>query len=111
MTLFSPRAAGMSHHIATAAAGEVWSRTCSDLIDRICNIFPENFATVCQLPQSPGVSPANCVGELSRCVEELGFVGWNVNPDPSGGYWKERLSLIAGGISFGRSLLNWTCRP
>ena len=43
---------------------------------------------MCQLPQSPGVSPANCVGELERCAE-LGFIGCNLNPDPSGGYWKE----------------------
>ena len=35
---------------------------------------------MCQLPQSPGVSPANCIPELRRCVEELGFVGCNLNP-------------------------------
>ena len=44
---------------------------------------------MCQLPQSPGVPPANCIAELERCVNELGFVGCNLNPDPSGGYWKE----------------------
>jgi 4-oxalmesaconate hydratase len=27
------------------------------------------------------------VDELSRCIEELGFVGCNLNPDPSGGHW------------------------
>ena len=41
------------------------------------------------LPQSPGVSPANCVAELERCVKQLGFIGCNLNPDPSGGWWKE----------------------
>jgi 4-oxalmesaconate hydratase len=45
---------------------------------------------VCQLPQSPGVSPQDCIAELERCVEELGFIGCNLNPDPSGGYWKEK---------------------
>ena len=25
--------------------------------------------------------------ELERCVKELGFIGCNLNPDPSGGYW------------------------
>jgi 4-oxalmesaconate hydratase len=44
---------------------------------------------VCQLPQSPGVAPARCIPELTRCVEELGFVGCNLNPDASGGYWKD----------------------
>ncbi len=38
-------------------------------------------------PRSAG-GPLNfCVAELDRCVRELGFVGCNVNPDPSGGYW------------------------
>jgi 4-oxalmesaconate hydratase len=41
------------------------------------------------LPQSPGVPPANCVAELERCVKELGFIGCNLSPDPSGGWWKE----------------------
>lgn len=27
------------------------------------------------------------VAELRRCVQELGFVGCNLNPDPSGGHW------------------------
>ena len=25
--------------------------------------------------------------ELERCVNEMGFIGCNVNPDPSGGFW------------------------
>jgi 4-oxalmesaconate hydratase len=37
---------------------------------------------------SPRASaPANCIGELTRCVNELGFIGCNLNPDPSGGHW------------------------
>ena len=27
------------------------------------------------------------IDELRRCVDELGFVGCNVNPDPAAGYW------------------------
>jgi 4-oxalmesaconate hydratase len=38
-------------------------------------------------PQSPGVPIDRSVGELERCVTELGFVGCNLNPDPSGGHW------------------------
>ncbi|MEX2036054.1 MAG: amidohydrolase family protein, partial [Xanthobacteraceae bacterium] len=44
------------------------------------------FIGVCQLPQSPGVSPKNSAVELERCVK-MGFVGCNLNPDPSGGYF------------------------
>ncbi len=37
------------------------------------------------LPQSPGADMAGSVAELTRCVEDLGFVGCNLNPDPGGG--------------------------
>jgi 4-oxalmesaconate hydratase len=30
---------------------------------------------------------SHSIGELERCVSELGFVGCNLNPDPSGGHW------------------------
>ena len=89
LTIFSPRAMGMGHHIGTATTSLEWSRVCNDLIYRVCSLYPENFAGVCQLPQSPGVPPANCIGELRRCVEELGFIGCNLNPDPSGGHWSD----------------------
>ena len=55
----------------------------------MCTLYPLNFVGVCQLPQSPGVPPATCVAELERCVAEFGFVGCNLNPDPSGGYWRD----------------------
>src|SRR5579884_3594934 len=89
VTIFSPRAMGMGHHIGNADVSLQWSRVCNDLIYRVCSLYPENFVGVCQLPQTPGVSPANCIGELRRCVEELGFVGCNLNPDPSGGHWSD----------------------
>src|SRR5215211_2783388 len=89
VTIFSPRAAGMAHHVGTAETGQVWARICNDLIHRVCTLYPENFVGVCQLPQVPGVPPANCIAELTRCVEELGFIGCNLSPDPSGGYWKD----------------------
>jgi 4-oxalmesaconate hydratase len=87
LTIFSPRAMGMAHHIGDAAVSLAWSRLCNDLIHRICVLYPNNFIGVCQLPQSPGVDPATCIGELKRCVNELGFIGCNLNPDPSGGHW------------------------
>jgi 4-oxalmesaconate hydratase len=87
LTIFSPRAAGMGHHLADAEANATWSTASNDLVHRVCTLFPRNFAAVCQLPQAPGVAPRNCIAELRRCVEELGFVGCNLNPDPSGGYW------------------------
>ena len=89
LTIFSPRAAGMGHHLGTADTSEAWAIACNDLIHRVCSLFPRNFIGVCMLPQSPGVSPKNSVGELERCVREYGFIGCNLNPDPSGGYWTD----------------------
>jgi len=87
LTIFSPRASAMGHHLGDEATSAAWARACNDLIARVVSLFPDNFAGVCQLPQSAGVSIEGSVGELRRCVEELGFVGCNLNPDPSGGHW------------------------
>lgn len=89
LTIFSPRAGGMGHHIGDERMSQQWSRQCNDLIRRVCDLFPENFAPVCQLPQSPGCPPENVIPELRRCVEEMGFIGCNLNPDPSGGHWTD----------------------
>ena len=87
VTIFSPRASAMAHHIGDATTSLHWTRHCNDLIHRVCTLYPDNFVGVCQLPQSPGVPPANCLDELERSVNELGFIGCNLNPDPSGGHW------------------------
>ena len=89
LTIFSPRAVGMGHHLGDEQTSKEWSVVCNDLIHRIVRMFPQNFVGVCQLPQSPGVPPANCIPELERCIDELGFIGCNLNPDPSGGKWSD----------------------
>ena len=87
LTLFSPRASWMGHHLGNAHTSRFWTEHCNELIRRVCDLYPERFAPVCQLPQSPGAPIASSVAELRRCVEEMGFVGCNLNPDPSGGAW------------------------
>ena len=87
LTLFSPRASAMAHHVGDEAVSAEWTRRCNDLVHRVVGLYPDRFAGVCQLPQSPGVPIARSVDELRRCVTELGFVGANLNPDPSGGHW------------------------
>ncbi len=87
LTIFSPRASGMGHHIGDFGVSLAWTQICNDLIARVCALYPDRFVGVCQLPQSPGVDPATCIDELERCITELGFVGCNLNPDPSGGYF------------------------
>ncbi len=89
MTIFSPRASGMAHHVGTEATSIEWTRLSNDMVHRVCSLLPNNFVPVGQLPQFPGVSPKNCIPELERIVNELGFVGVNLNPDPSGGWWTD----------------------
>jgi 4-oxalmesaconate hydratase len=87
VTIFSPRASAMGHHIGDETTSLHWSQHCNDLIARVCALYPKNFVGVCQLPQSPGAALDASVRELDRCVNELGFIGCNLNPDPSGGRW------------------------
>jgi predicted TIM-barrel fold metal-dependent hydrolase len=35
------------------------------------------------------VRPDNCLEELERCVKSYGFVAVNLNPDPTGGFWRD----------------------
>ena len=85
--LFSPMASAMGHHFGNALISRHWTEVNNDLIHRVCRLYPDRFVGVCSLPQSPGVSPREWVDELKRCINELGFIGCNLNPDPSGGYW------------------------
>jgi 4-oxalmesaconate hydratase len=87
LTIFSPRASHMGHHVADPATAVAWAQVCNDLIYRVTTLFPGNFAGACQLPQVAGEPVDACVAELDRAVRQLGFVGCNLNPDPSGGYW------------------------
>ncbi len=87
LTIFSPRASWMGHHIGNGHTSKHWTEHCNELIHRITKLYPDNFVGVAQLPQSPGESMAACVAELERCVNEYGFIGCNLNPDPTGGFW------------------------
>lgn len=86
LTIFSPRASGMGHHIGDESVSQEWSEISNDLIARVVSLYPKNFVGACQLPQSPGVDPKNSAKELERCVK-MGFVGCNLKPNPSGGYF------------------------
>ena len=88
--IFSPQASAMEHHVPDPATAVAWARACNDLIARVVGLFPEHFAGACQLPQTPDGPLDDSVAELRRCVEELGFVGCNLNPDPSGGHWTSK---------------------
>ncbi|WP_329455117.1 amidohydrolase family protein [Streptomyces sp. NBC_01497] len=87
LMLFSPKASGMEHHVGDPATARAWAEVSNDLVHRVAGLFPEHFAAVCQLPQTANGPLNGVIAELRRCVQQLGFVGCNLNPDPSGGHW------------------------
>jgi 4-oxalmesaconate hydratase len=87
MTIFSPRASAMAPHVGDESVARQWSRVNNDLIARCVALYPEVFAGVCMLPQSPLANMQGSVAELERCVD-MGFIGCNLNPDPGGGHFK-----------------------
>lgn len=87
LTIFSPRASWMGHHVGNESTSKFWSEHCNELIYRLTQLYPENFIGGCQLPQTPGAGLDNSLAELERCVLEFDFVGFNLNLDPSGGHW------------------------
>jgi len=119
--MFSPRASGMGHDFGNELISRYWTEANNDLIGRVCKLFPDQFSPVGQLPQTPGVSPKNCLEEIDRCVQEWGFVGFNINPDVSGGMlpftpslgsdwwyplWEKLVALDLPGMIHASSTLN-----
>lgn len=98
LTIFSPRASFMAHHIGDFQTSSTWAAICNELCFRVSELFPEHFIPAAMLPQSPGVDPATCIPELVKCVEQYGNVGINLNPDPSGGHWTSPRCRTAPGI-------------
>jgi predicted TIM-barrel fold metal-dependent hydrolase len=62
-----------------------WARATNNAVADQVAAFPERFRGVAALPQAVGTSPEAWLEELERCVEELGFVGVLINPDPAEG--------------------------
>jgi 4-oxalmesaconate hydratase len=90
LMIFSPRASAMAQHVPDQRIARDWATANNDLVQRVVGLFPEHFAGVCQLPQTPDSDLTDSIRELRRCVTELGFVGCNLNPDPSGGHWTSK---------------------
>ena len=87
MTIFSPRASAMAPHVGDEGVALGWARANNDLIARCVALYPDIFAGVCMLPQSPAASMQGSIAELRRCIG-MGFIGCNLNPDPGGGHFR-----------------------
>src|SRR5215469_5913562 len=78
LTIFSPRASFMAHHIGDLEVSSTWAAICNELIFRVTKLFPDHFIGAAMLPQSPGVEPKTCIPELEKCVRDYGFVAINL---------------------------------
>lgn len=76
----------MEHHVGDRQVAIRWAQCCNDLIMRVASLFPKNFSPVCMLPQTYDDDLSASATELERCIS-MGFVGCNLNPDPSGGHF------------------------
>lgn len=81
LQLISPRPYQMMHS-EQAKLVEWFTEETNDVIARTCAIEPDRFRGMAGLPQSMETDPERWTKELRRCVEELGFVGAMLNPDP-----------------------------
>jgi len=81
--IISPRPYQMMHSEKPESLVRAFCEACNDLTARQVELFPKRFVGMASLPQNMGVSPANSIEELERCVKELGFVGCLLNSDPS----------------------------
>ena len=80
--LISPRPYYQGHSMQPARLVDHWIGANNDVIARTVALHPSRFAGVAGLPIAAGQPVDRAFPELRRAVEELGFVGVTVNPDP-----------------------------
>ncbi len=81
----SPRPYTMMHSMKPEKIVRWYCEAVNDTIALQVKLEPNRFRGIGGLPQCAGVSPKNSLDELDRCVNELGFVGVMINPDPGEG--------------------------
>jgi OH-DDVA meta-cleavage compound hydrolase len=82
MQCISPRPFQMMHSEKPKKIVHYWTEETNNVIHRSCALMPEKFIGVGGLPQAAGEPIEDCLPELDRCVNELGFKGCILNPDP-----------------------------
>lgn len=80
--LISPRPFQQMHSMKPDHMVAWWIETNNDLIARTVELHPTRFRAVAGLPICAGSPVTAALGELDRTINELGFVGVSVNPDP-----------------------------
>lgn len=82
LQLLSPRPYHLMHSVKPGQIVHRWIRANNDVIARTVALHPKRFAGIAALPTVPGAPIEDCFEELDRAVNDLGFVGMCLNPDP-----------------------------
>ncbi len=83
--LLSPRPYLMLNGTARWPEIKSWTEDNNNAIARTIKLHPSRFRGVGALPQQVGRPVESLFDEIRRCIEELGFVGVLLNPDPAEG--------------------------
>ena len=82
LQLISPRPFQMMNSETPTRIVEWFTEETNNIIYRQTQIFPDTFIGVGGLPQPAGLPLETSIPELERCINELGFKGVLINPDP-----------------------------
>lgn len=82
LQLISPRPYQQMHSAKPSSIVHWWIAANNDLIAEVVSRHPTRFAGVAGLPVCAGEPVTGALSELDRAVEDLGFVGVSLNPDP-----------------------------
>jgi 4-oxalmesaconate hydratase len=78
----SPRPFHLMHSEKPEKIVHYWVEANNDAIAMTLKIEPNRYRGVAGLPQCAGVPITNTFDEIDRCINDLGFVGIMINPDP-----------------------------
>jgi len=82
LQLVSPRPFQLMQSEKPARVVHWFTEECNNIIYRQMQLFPDTFVGVAGLPQTAGDPIEQALPELERCINELGFAGCLLNPDP-----------------------------
>src|ERR1700744_2369638 len=81
----SPRPFHLMHAEKPVKMVEAWAVANHDYIAQQVKAFPNRFEGVCAFPQAAGEPVSFGFAEMTRCVEDLGFIGTLIDTDPGEG--------------------------
>ena len=81
----SPRPYTMMHSAKPEKIVHWYCQAVNDAMALQVKMEPKKFRAIGGLPQNAGVGVHNTFDEIDRCINDLGFVGIMINPDPGEG--------------------------